>query len=83
MVFPPARCYQPRQLRPINQGGPVYRSAGDLLQASLLGRVSSRELVDTAILRIEALDGKLRPAASAAIVSISENDDFELPRIPK
>ena len=36
-----------------------YRTAGDLLKALASGRVSSRELVDSAIARIEALDSKI------------------------
>jgi hypothetical protein len=37
----------------------AYRTAGELLQALVNRRISSRELVDDAISRIEALDQKI------------------------
>src|ERR1700730_3004032 len=42
-----------------DQGAPAYRTAGELLQALASRRISSRELVDGAISRIEALDQKI------------------------
>jgi amidase len=42
-----------------DQAGPVYRPAGELVQALASRQVSSRELVDSAITRIEALDPKI------------------------
>jgi len=39
--------------------GQAYRSAGELVKALVDRKVSSRELVDAAIGRIEALDGKI------------------------
>ena len=39
--------------------GQAYRTAGELLKALAGRKVSSRELVDAAIDRIEALDGKI------------------------
>jgi amidase len=42
-----------------NQEGLAYRTAGELLQALANRYVSSRELVDGAIARIEALDDKI------------------------
>ena len=37
----------------------AYRAAGELVEALAKRRVSSRELVDSAIARIEALDSKI------------------------
>src|SRR5215469_10557869 len=37
----------------------AYRAAGELVEALAKGRVSSRELVDSAIARVEALDPKI------------------------
>src|SRR5271167_689383 len=42
-----------------DQVGPAYRSAGELVPALAGRQVSSRELVDAAIARIEALDPKI------------------------
>jgi Asp-tRNA(Asn)/Glu-tRNA(Gln) amidotransferase A subunit family amidase len=42
-----------------DQLGPAYRTAGELLPALTGRQVSSRELVDSAIARIEALDPKI------------------------
>jgi amidase len=42
-----------------NPAGPAYRSAGDLVAALAEREISARELVDLAITRIEALDGKI------------------------
>jgi len=42
-----------------DQLGPAYRTAGELLPALTGRQVSSRELVDSAIARIEALDRKI------------------------
>ena len=42
-----------------DQVGPPYRSAGELVPALVGRQVSSRELVDSAIARIEALDPKI------------------------
>jgi amidase len=42
-----------------DHAGPDYRSAGELVQALATRQVSSREVVDSAIARIEALDPKI------------------------
>ena len=42
-----------------DQVGLAYRTAGELLQALATRRISSRELVDDAIARIETLDPKI------------------------
>jgi amidase len=42
-----------------DQAEPPYRSAGELVQALASRQISSRELVDAAIARIEALDPKI------------------------
>jgi amidase len=42
-----------------NSDNAAYRNAGDLLQALAARKVSSRELVDAAISRVEALDGRI------------------------
>ncbi|MGC1889093.1 MAG: amidase [Stellaceae bacterium] len=42
-----------------DQAGPAYRPASELMQALITRQVSSRELVDAAITRIEALDPKI------------------------
>ena len=70
-----------------------YRTAGDLLKALASGRVSSRELVDSAIARIEALDSKInavvvrdfdgaRAAAAAAAATLARGDRQSLLGLP-
>ena len=70
-----------------------YRTAGDLLKALASGRVSSRELVDSAIARIEALDSKInavvvrdfdgaRAAAAAADATLARGDRQSLLGLP-
>src|SRR6185437_10067993 len=65
--------------------GPVYRTAGDLIKALTNRQISSRELVDGAIARIEALDPKInavvvrdfdraRAAADAADAALAKGD---------
>ena len=46
--------------------GLAYRTAGDLVKAIAGRQVSSRELVDSAISRIEALDPKINAVAIRA-----------------
>src|SRR5438270_9303365 len=53
-------------------GGPAYRTATELVKALADRKVSSRELIDAAITRIEALDPKI----NAVVVR-----DFERARI--
>jgi amidase len=64
--------------------GPAYRTAGELVQALADRKVSSRELVDAAISRIEALDPKInavvvrdfdraRSAADAADAALAKD----------
>ena len=70
-----------------------YRTAGDLLKALASGRVSSRELVDSAIARIEALDSKInavvvrdfdgaQAAAAAADATLARGDRQSLLGLP-
>ena len=70
-----------------------YRTAGDLLKALASERVSSRELVDSAIARIEALDSKInavvvrdfdgaRAAAAAADATLARGDRQSLLGLP-
>src|ERR1051326_7960114 len=73
--------------------GLAYRSAGDLVKALAERQVSSRELVDTAISRIEALDPKInavvvrdfdraRLAADAADAALAKGDRRPLLGLP-
>src|SRR3954452_6730192 len=74
-------------------GETAYRTAGDLLQALAERQVSSRELVDAAIARIEALDTKInavvvrdfdraRAAAKAADEALAKGDRKPLLGLP-
>lgn len=74
-------------------GGLAYRSAGDLLKMLADRKVSSRELVDAAIARIEALDPKLnavvvrdferaRTAAQAADDALAKGEKKPLLGLP-
>ncbi|MBV8334754.1 MAG: amidase [Alphaproteobacteria bacterium] len=76
-----------------DQGGPAYRSAGELVQALANRQVSSRELVDSAIARIEALDSKInavvvrdfdraRAAADAADAALARGERQPLLGLP-
>jgi len=71
----------------------AYRTAGELLQALADREVSSRELVDAAIARIEALDTKInavvvrdfdraRAAAKAANEALAKSDKKPLLGLP-
>src|SRR5437016_6055034 len=73
--------------------GLPYRTAGDLLKALADKTVSSRELVDAAISRIEALDGKInavvvrdfgraRAAADAADAALANGERRPLLGLP-
>ena len=73
--------------------GQAYRSAGELLKALADRKVSSRELVDAAIGRIEALDGKInavvvrdfdraRAAADAADAALAKGERKPLLGLP-
>ena len=70
-----------------------YRSAGDLVRSLADGQVSSRELVDSAISRIEALDPKInavvvrdferaRAAADAADAALARGERRPLLGLP-
>jgi amidase len=72
---------------------PTYRSASDLIQALAARQISSRELVDAAIIRIEALDPKLnavvvrdfdraRVAADAADAALGRGERRPLLGLP-
>ena len=74
-------------------GGLVYRTAGDLVKMLADREVSSRELVDNAIKRIEALDPKInavvvrdferaRAAADAADAALAKGERRQLLGIP-
>ena len=60
-LAPAKTCAAPDQV------GPAYRTAGELVPALVGGQVSSRELVDSAIARIEALDLKINAAGEARL----------------
>jgi amidase len=73
--------------------GLAYRTAGDLVKAIAGRQVSSRELVDSAISRIEALDPKInavvvrdferaRAAADAADASLAKGENRALLGVP-
>src|SRR5207248_4962586 len=73
--------------------GQAYRSAGELLKALAGRKVSSRELVDAAVGRIEALDGKInavvvrdfdraRTAADAADAALAKGERRPLLGLP-
>ena len=73
--------------------GQAYRSAGELVKALVDRKVSSRELVDAAIGRIEALDGKInavvvrdfdraRTAADAADAALAKGERRPLLGLP-
>jgi amidase len=72
---------------------PAYRTAGDLVEALARRQLSSRELVDAAIERIEALDGKInavvvrdferaRVAADAADAALTKGERRPLLGVP-
>jgi amidase len=71
----------------------AYRAAGELVEALAKRRVSSRELVDSAIARIEALDSKInavvvrdfdraRAAAAAADAALAKGERRPLLGVP-
>jgi amidase len=71
----------------------AYRAAGELVEALAQRRVSSRELVDSAIARIEALDSKInavvvrdfdraRAAAAAADAALAKGERRPLLGVP-
>jgi amidase len=73
--------------------GPAYRTAGDLIKALAARQVSSRELVDGAIARIEALDPQInavvvrdfdraRAAADAADAALAKGERRPLLGLP-
>jgi amidase len=75
------------------QVGPAYRTAGELVPALAGRQVSSRELVDSAIARIEALDPKInaivvrdfdraRAAADAADAALARGERRPLLGLP-
>src|SRR5580704_16674786 len=76
-----------------DSSAPAYRTASDLLQALAARQVSSRELVDAAIARIEALDAKInavvvrdfdraRTAADAADAALARGERRPLLGLP-
>jgi amidase len=76
-----------------DKAGPAYRTAGDLVQALASRQISSRELVDAAIARIEALDPKInavvvrdfdraRAAADAADAALGRGERQPLLGLP-
>src|SRR5271169_1964524 len=76
-----------------DQVGPAYRTAGELVPALAGRRVSSRELVDSAIARIEALDPKInavvvrdfdraRTAADTADAALARGERHPLLGLP-
>jgi amidase len=76
-----------------DHAGPDYRSAGELVQALATRQVSSREVVDSAIARIEALDPKInavvvrdfdraRDAADAADAALGRGERQPLLGLP-
>jgi amidase len=78
---------------PDDAAGPAYRTAGDLTQALVNREISSRELCDAAIARIEALDPKInavvvrdferaRAAADAADAALSRGERRPLLGLP-
>jgi amidase len=75
------------------QAVPAYRTAGDLVKALADRQVSSRELVDASIARIEALDPKInavvvrdfdraRAAADAADAALARGERHPLLGLP-
>ena len=84
------------QAKPVpaaDQTAPVYRTAGELVLALASRQVSSRELVDSAIARIEALDPKInavvvrdfdraRNAADAADAALGRGERQPLLGLP-
>ena len=73
--------------------GNDYRTAGELMKVLANRQVSSRELVDAAIARIEAIDPKInavvardfdraREAAAAADVALAKGDSQPLLGLP-
>jgi len=76
-----------------DQAGPAYRPAGELVPALAGRQISSRELVDSAIARIEALDPKInavvvrdfdraRAAADAADAALGRGERQPLLGLP-
>ena len=76
-----------------DQAGSAYRPAGELVSALVARQVSSRELVDSAIARIEALDPKInavvvrdfdraRAAADAADAALARGERHPLLGLP-
>jgi amidase len=76
-----------------DQTGPAYRPAGELVEALASREISSRELVDGAIARIEALDPKInavvvrdfnraRDAADAADAALARGERRPLLGVP-
>jgi len=76
-----------------DQAAPMYQTAGDLVEALASRQVSSRELVDAAIARIEALDPKInavvvrdfdraRTAANAADAALERGERQPLLGLP-
>src|SRR5271169_4029459 len=76
-----------------DQAGPAYRTAGELVPALAGRQVSSRELVDQAIARIEALDPKInavvvrdfdraRAAADKADAALARGEERPLLGLP-
>ncbi len=76
-----------------DQAGLAYRTAGELVPALAGRQISSRELVDSAIARIEALDPKIsavvvrdfdraRAAADAADAALARGEDRPLLGLP-
>ena len=76
-----------------DQAAPMYQTAGDLVEALASRQVSSRELVDAAIARIEALDPKInavvvrdfdraRTAADAADAALERGERQPLLGLP-
>ena len=76
-----------------DQATSAYRSAGELVQVLASRQVSSRELVDSAIARIEVLDPKInavvvrdfdraREAATAADAAMAKGDSQPLLGLP-
>jgi amidase len=76
-----------------DQPGPAYRPAGELVEALATRQISSREAVDSAIARIEALDPKInavvvrdfdraRAAADAADAALGRGERLPLLGVP-
>jgi amidase len=85
-------CCDAREAGGVSEGF-GYRSAGDLVRSLADGQVSSRELVDSAISRIEALDPKInavvvrdfdraRTAADAADAALAKGERRPLLGLP-